>query len=240
MDELYRNKYRVESARLKNWDYAAPGMYFITICTHNREHLLGKIDQGNMTLSDIGEIVREEWEKSFSLRAELSCDAYVIMPNHLHGILIIQPGNIVETHGRASEGGMPSHSSTTVETHGCASEGGMPSHSSTTVETHGCASEGGMPSHSSTTVETHGRASLHPIATRSAKSISSFVAGFKSAATTRINTFRHTPHIPVWQTRFHDHIIRNEEELNKIRDYVANNPVQWDIDTLYTSPIPVP
>ena len=201
MAELYRNKYRVESARLKNWDYAAPGIYFITICTYNREHLLGKIDQGKMVLSDIGEIVCNEWEKSFSLRAELSCDAYVIMPNHLHGILIIQQIHPVETHGCAS-------SPQKLSTHH--------------VETHGR--------------ETHGRASLQPIVTRSAKSISSFVAGFKSAATSRINTYRHTPHIPVWQTRFHDHIIRDEEELHRIRDYVATNPTQWEIDSLYTPP----
>jgi len=63
------------------------------------------------------------------------------------------------------------------------------------------------------------------------------VAGFKSAATTRINTFRHTPRTPVWQTRFHDHIIRNEEELNRIRDYVINNPARWETDTHYTSPL---
>jgi putative transposase len=85
-------------------------------------------------------------------------------------------------------------------------------------------------------VGTHGRASLqqqqqqHGVAYRSPKSISSFVACFKSAATKQINEFRKTPFEPVWQPRFHDHIIRNHEEYNRIRDYIIENPEKWKED----------
>ena len=90
-------------------------------------------------------------------------------------------------------------------------------------------------------VETHGRASLQGkqqtnfgIAYRSPKSISSFVAGFKSATTKRINEYRNTPKQPVWQERFHDHIIRNDIEYQRISEYIKNNPANWKDDKFYS------
>ena len=62
---LYKNRYRIESARLQGWDYSSPGYYFITITTKNREHLFGKILYGKMVLSEIGKIAKSEWLKSF-------------------------------------------------------------------------------------------------------------------------------------------------------------------------------
>lgn len=85
-------------------------------------------------------------------------------------------------------------------------------------------------------VGTHGRASQQTntgIAYRSPKSISSFVAGFKSSATKRINEFRKTPKKPVWQPRFHDRIIRNEKEHMRIYNYIENNVAKWDQDKFY-------
>lgn len=173
----FRGKYRIPSARASWWDYSALGAYFITICTAGRDHLFGRVQDGQMVLSPLGEIVREEWEKSFDIRQELACDAYVIMPNHLHAIV-----RIIATH-----------------------------------------------------VETDGRRSLHHtgVAYRPPRSVSSFVAGFKSAATKRINAYRGTPGAPVWQARFHDHIIRNQEEYARIVAYIANNPIKWTEDCYY-------
>ena len=71
-------------------------------------------------------------------------------------------------------------------------------------------------------VETHGRASVPPY--RSPRSISSFVAGFKSSATKYINQYRETPGSRVWQSRFHDHIIRNNAEYQRIKEYIEDNP----------------
>jgi putative transposase len=89
----FKNKYRIPSARASWWDYANPGSYFITICTDRRRHHFGRIVEKQMFLSAIGDIVAEEWDKSFVIRKELYCDAFVIMPNHLHAIVRIEPTN---------------------------------------------------------------------------------------------------------------------------------------------------
>jgi len=187
--EKYKNKYRIRSARAPFWDYSQEGQYFITICTVNRECLFGQIEKHKMILSPIGEIVMREWHKSFDIRLELICDSYIIMPNHLHGILRIE--NKIDN----------------------------------MVETHGCASLPPSPSPSP-----HKKSG---IAYRSPRSISSFVAGFKSSATKYINQYRETPGSPVWQSRFHDHIIRNDAEYQRIRDYIENNPKNWEHDKFY-------
>ena len=124
--DKFQNKYRIQSARAQWWNYGNNGAYFITICIAGREYLFGNIKNYEMVLYDIGNIVLQEWEKSFEIRAELFCDAFVIMPNHIHGIVqIYQNGRdvitaddaatvnaaiddvatadvVVETHGRAS------------------------------------------------------------------------------------------------------------------------------------------
>jgi len=94
----YHNKYRIESNRLRGWDYSNPGAYFITLCTQNRECHLGEIINEKMILSDFGKIVDNEWNKSFDMRDELLLDVYIIMPNHIHAIVVLN----VEMHGRAS------------------------------------------------------------------------------------------------------------------------------------------
>ena len=82
--DKYQNKYRSLTARATWWNYANRGIYFITICTDNRVHYFGAIEDGNMILSEMGLIVQHEWDKSFEIRKELFCDLYVIMPNHIH------------------------------------------------------------------------------------------------------------------------------------------------------------
>jgi REP element-mobilizing transposase RayT len=91
--------YRDGSRRLESWDYSTPGGYFITICTHLKRPYFGKIIKGKLHLSSIGNIVAEEWEKTGSLRKNVDLDEYIVMPNHLHGIIILQ--NVVGT--RASK-----------------------------------------------------------------------------------------------------------------------------------------
>ncbi len=232
-DEKYKNKYRIDSARLKGWDYSWEGSYFITICTTNREHLFGNIHRENtridalpcvstcvstfnnkMHLSEFGEIVLQEWNKSFEMRAELFCDNFIIMPNHIHAIVRIEKPQIVETH--------------IVETHGSASPHLRPISAKKTNEKRDMVLGHGF--------ETHCRASLQNIgiAYRSPKSISSFVAGFKPAVTKRINKLRNSPKQPVWQTRFHDRIIRDNIEYQSISDYIINNPSNWEKDDFYT------
>jgi REP element-mobilizing transposase RayT len=75
--------------RCQSWDYASNGYYFVTICTHNRQHFLGDVVKDKMQLSAVGEIVAEEWQKTAQLRSYIELDEWIVMPNHLHGIIII-------------------------------------------------------------------------------------------------------------------------------------------------------
>jgi len=87
-------KIRLRSMRHKYWDYANGGWYFVTICTKDRACLLGDIDpQGLFRLSPIGEIVSEEWQKTPTIRTNVELDEWIIMPNHIHGILIVDSDN---------------------------------------------------------------------------------------------------------------------------------------------------
>jgi len=196
MSDKFLDRYRNESSRLPGWDYSREGVYFITICTANKECLFGEIYNKNMKLSEIGEIVEMEWEKSFTIRTELNCAIYTIMPNHIHAILRI--GHDSRRHARFNN---------CRDARPC-----VP----TIIEP--------VPT---------GNNSRTGVAYRSPKSISSFVAGFKSSATKRINKYRTSPGEPVWQSRFYDHIIRNKDEYWRIRQYIKDNPANWDMDRFY-------
>ena len=87
--ELFKNKYRIGSKRLKGWDYSGAGRYFVTICTGNRVCYFGDVADGKMKLSPIGEIVNDEWYKTEQVRQNVKLDEFVVMPNHLHGIIVI-------------------------------------------------------------------------------------------------------------------------------------------------------
>jgi REP element-mobilizing transposase RayT len=184
--DKYLGKYRVASARAAFWDYGWEGTYFITLCALNHQCLFGEIirdaaGRAFLQPSPLGKIVLTEWEKSFALRPELQCDAFTLMPNHLHAVLQIVKG--------------PAGEALKVQP------------------------------------------SPTGVAYRSPKSISSFLAGFKSAATSHINTYRGTPGQSVWQTRFHDRIIRNEAHYHNTIAYVQNNPEQWAKDEFYRNDI---
>jgi len=172
------------SIRLRGHDYSQSGFYFITVCTAQRECLFGNIVDGEMVLNEYGQMVRDEWAKTASIRREITLDEYVIMPNHFHGILVIADGR----------GDRPVARTKTNSVAGTKPQSGP------------------MP-----------------------RSIGAFVAGFKSAVTQRINTKRQTPRQPVWQRNYYEHIIRNDAELNNIREYIRNNPAQWELDDLYRS-----
>lgn len=167
------------SIRLPGYDYSAAGAYFITICTQARECLFGQVMDGEMRLNAMGEIVREEWEKSAAMRVEIEICEYVVMPNHFHAIVVIRWGDrpVARTEERPVAPTPPT---------------------------------GPKP-----------------------KSIGALIAGFKSAATTRINQIRKTPGAPVWQRNYYEHIIRGEQSYEKIAEYILNNTQQWEADQLF-------
>ncbi len=91
MEKLFNNKYRIPSARLQNWNYADEAMYFVTICTKNRENYFGEIVNTILQSTEIGKIAHSEWYKSIELRPDMNLELgeFVVMPNHIHGIIII-------------------------------------------------------------------------------------------------------------------------------------------------------
>lgn len=86
---LFRDQFRVESARHPSWDYSLPGSYFITICTHRRECLFGTIRDQQLQSSFAGEAAQQVWTEIPKHFANVETDAFVVMPNHIHGILVI-------------------------------------------------------------------------------------------------------------------------------------------------------
>jgi len=165
------DKYHRQSIRLKDYDYTQAGAYFVTICTHKRECVLGDVVNGEMQLNELGQVVEIEWLKTAEIRDNVELDAFVIMPNHIHGIIVIIESCVGAT-GRSPLRNGPAP-----------------------------------------------------------KSIGAIVAGFKSAATKRINELRSTPRAPVWQRNYYEHVIRNEDDLNEIREYILNNPLRWELDS---------
>jgi len=107
MNNKFQNKYRISSSRLKSWDYGKNGAYFITICTGNREHFFGEIasenDENEMQFNEIGKLAHEFWAEIPKHFPFVELGNYQIMPNHIHGILIIDKNNVVEDVVEASQ-----------------------------------------------------------------------------------------------------------------------------------------
>ena len=78
------------SVRLKGWDYREAGRYVVTVCTHEKSCLFSQIKEGKIELTELGKIVHDEWTNAARIRADVRLDEFIIMPNHLHGILILR------------------------------------------------------------------------------------------------------------------------------------------------------
>jgi REP element-mobilizing transposase RayT len=89
MPDKFQNKYRISSARLQHWDYGSDALYFVTICTQNREHYFGEIADGKMQLSETGKIAHLFWFEIPNHFPFVHLGEFVVMPNHVHGIIII-------------------------------------------------------------------------------------------------------------------------------------------------------
>ena len=98
---LYKNKYRIESTRLPNYDYSSNGYYFVTICTHQKFCYFGGISNQQMQLSQVGRIANQHWQEIPQHFQDVYIDEYIIMPNHVHGIIVINRPD-VETRNFAS------------------------------------------------------------------------------------------------------------------------------------------
>jgi putative transposase len=193
----HRNRH---SIRLRNYDYTSNGAYFITICAETREDFFGTMLENQMQLNDFGKIVLEEWEQSAQIRTEMIFDEFIVMPDHVHAIVMIQKPETP----RAT----PSINRHPVGAHSYAPLQRTEHESERTIQG----------------LVLNNRA---PKLERKPRSLGSFVGGFKSAITTRINEQRGTPRVPVWQRNYYDHIIRNDHDLERVRSYIQTNPMRW-------------
>jgi REP element-mobilizing transposase RayT len=153
-------KHHRHSIRLAGYDYAQAGVYFVTICTQNRECLLGDVIDNTMRLSTYGRIATEWWNNIPDHFDNAELDGYVAMPNHLHGIIVLH----------SPETGTPR------------------------------------------------------------RTLGQIIAYFKYQSTKSINDLCDTPGRRFWQRNYYEHIVQNETELNRVREYIINNPVSWVTD----------
>ncbi len=226
MSELkFKNKYRIPSNRLKNWDYSNNAAYFITICTQNREHYFGEIKNGEMHLNELGENAIRFWldiPKHFPF---IELGNFVVMPNHTHGILIIDktPNNtnngcgITENVlGNGRDGG-------NVDTPKLGVSTAYPSTPS--------------PSH----VSSNTRISTKHIETKKPKNVGKNEQWKPGTIGVIINQYKRIVTIfnrkinPdfKWQSNYHDHIIRNTLSFENIQNYIEKNPSKWNEDKFY-------
>jgi REP element-mobilizing transposase RayT len=222
--------HRRRSLRLKHYDYSQPGGYFITICSHNWKCIFGEIGDGSMRVNEFGMIVREEWLRSPKVRTEVILDAFIVMPNHFHGIIIINEvegeRNDIRTDGRGAQ-----PCARTMGGKGTQPKDGDRDSQSVRARSQSPTEANNVrtPPNCDVHIGAHSRAPLR----RTPKSLGSFVAGFKSIVTKRVNEIRGSWGQPVWQRNYYEHVIRDDEHLYTIRDYVLNNPARWSDDEFY-------
>lgn len=192
-----KDRHRRHSIRLKNYDYSRAGAYFLTLCAWKKECHFGIIENSEIRMNEIGRIIDEEWLRTPMIRKEIDLDVFIVMPNHIHGIVVINDG--VNGEG-AGDDGVNGDGANNDRANNDGANGRSP-----------------LPGHNA-------RLQMRP------KSVSSFVAGYKSAVTARINRLRNTPGAPVWQRNYYEHIIRDENELSRIREYIMTNPLKWAED----------
>jgi putative transposase len=162
------------SIRLKGYDYTLPGAYFVTICVRDRECLLGKVVNDEMVLNDLGLIVVECWTWLAAQYPYVTLDESIVMPNHLHGIILIED----DIRCRGGSRTAPTRNTTTTNR----------------------------------------------------KPLGQLVGAFKTVSTRQINALRGTPGSRFWQRNYYEHVINDDDEMNRIRDYIVYNPLAWDTD----------
>jgi len=194
-----------QSIRLRDYNYSRAGAYFVTVCVFERECLFGELVDGEMRLNEAGRMVRECWDGIPDHFPHVELDAFIIMPNHLHGIFVLNDDASIVGARHASPDFPVQMAATDRATHARATHARA---------THASPLRGPGPE---------------------PRSIGAMVGSFKSAVTKRINQSRNTPGAPVWQRNYYERVIRGERELDGIRRYIVDNPAKWAEDENHPS-----
>ncbi len=294
MMDRFKGKYRIESNRLRGWDYSSDGVYFITIVTAGRACVFGEIQSNQMIYNAFGKIAVAEWHKSFDMRQELFLDEFILMPNHLHAIIVLDGGGKCNNNFDIRGGDVCDFDCGEKRGYDCDDARGFdcndvrgydcndargfdcndargydcndacdfdcrdarpcvstdpnprPHPGSTPGPDPGSIPGSNMNSNPDPTTDSNTKKLTNipqpqPSLQRQPKSVSSFVAGYKSAVVNKIDDYiddnklktnKFNRNNPLWQSNYHDHIIRDNESYHKIKNYIINNPGNWREDGL--------
>ena len=206
MENLYKNKYRTQSLRIANWDYGQNGAYFITICTSDRVCYFGDIKNKKTMLSPLGVIADILWYEIKNHAKNCELGEFVVMPNHIHGILILNADATATGSTTAMAG-----ATATVETRHA-------------LSLH----------HHHQPIQPTQRTPKSPIGknrfqNQGKNTVSSIVGAYKSAVTKHAHRLGYEFQ---WQRNYWEHIIRDENEYRRIAQYILDNPKKWALDKL--------
>jgi putative transposase len=186
------------STRLPGFDYTRPGTYFVTICTAAGACVFGDVVAGRLELSHAGQITSECWHEIPMHFRNVTLDAFIVMPNHFHGILVV--------HAVHEPDNVGAHEPDNVGAH----------------EPHNVGAQHAAPLHLPAPASSH-----KPAGRVIPGSLGAIVRSFKSATTRRINLVNRTVGKVLWQRNYYDRILRNDRELYLARRYVRSNPIRW-------------
>jgi REP element-mobilizing transposase RayT len=199
-----QNKFCIESNRCQHWDYGSNAAYFVTICTKNRKYFFGNMDGSRMIASETGKIARECWEMIAERFSGIKLDEFILMPNHIHGIIIIdKPKN---DRDNAVGCGNP------VDRRDAINRVSTGTGTGTGTESEPVVKPGGI------------TGDRNPMLHENLSRIIRWYKGRVTFESRKIND-----HF-AWQRNYHDHIARDEPELNRIRRYIRQNPKNWQSD----------
>jgi REP element-mobilizing transposase RayT len=192
-----------QSIRLKSYDYSQQGSYFITLVTQDRIHLFGKIEDGKMILNSVGKIVEEEWIKTIQLRTNIALGEFVIMPDHIHMIITIT----AQLEKKEDKEWIHSNPKSPSHTIGAIIRG----------------FKGASTKKINLFLNSTGESPFAPtIELPFAPTIESPFAP-KNSQFTRTEFYKNK----IFQRNYYEHIIRNQNDYNRIEQYILDNPKNW-------------
>ncbi|QUV81940.1 transposase [Chloracidobacterium sp. D] len=228
------------SIRLQGYDYTRPGAYFVTIVTQGRACLFGEVVAGEMRMNDAGRMVQQVWDELALFYEGVQTDAFIVMPNHVHGIIILT-GNVRATpHVHPDEmnvGATPRGCPTTprgcpTTPRGCPNPQSGPGQARGPAPTSGSGQARG-PAPTSGSGQARGPAPT--AATAPTLGLPDVVHRFKTMTTKRYADgvrANQWPPFPgrLWQRNYYEHIIRDDQSWQRIREYILTNPLRWHLD----------
>ena len=215
--------YKRRSIRLKNYNYQRSSHYFITICTKNRECLFGDIVEDKMVLNKWGNIIKKYWHEIPQHFSGVKLDRFVVMPNHIHAIVVVDRWDsaVGALHCNALPRDFANQNNqkcveTNIHVDDCVKN----------VIVDKRALQCNAPTAESK-IQANGFANLFP----KGQSLSVIIRSFKAVCSKSIRSLN-GPYY-VWQRNYYEHIIRDEDDYNRIREYICENPLKWQSDENY-------